>query len=168
MSLLVNQIHKNLEGNQDQHGRNNLLASYIHYCFHLPTAEPAMPPTGGATPAYELPIQYATLSRATARPSTLHLARSKSISNSNPDLASTPTSPDEEVQRIIGSKASDRGSNRMSAFVDSATFCSAPTRQIAKKLLHEELALQWVVSTSTVREAALQQAWFFFQLMVRI
>uniref|UniRef100_A0A673YNF0 Dedicator of cytokinesis 6 n=1 Tax=Salmo trutta TaxID=8032 RepID=A0A673YNF0_SALTR len=125
MSLLVNQIHKNLEGNQDQHGRNNLLASYIHYCFHLPTSEP-------------LPIQYATLSRATARPSTLHLARSKSISNSNPDLASTPTSPDEEVQRIISSK-----------------------------LLHEELALQWVVSTSTVREAALQQAWFFFQLMTK-
>lgn len=49
-------------------------------------------------------MQYATLSRATARPSSLHLARSKSISNSNPDLASTPVSPDEEVQRIIGSK----------------------------------------------------------------
>ena len=46
MALLVNQIHKNLEGNQDQHGRNNLLASYIHYCFRLPTAEPAMPPSG--------------------------------------------------------------------------------------------------------------------------
>uniref|UniRef100_A0A4W5QYA4 Dedicator of cytokinesis 6 n=1 Tax=Hucho hucho TaxID=62062 RepID=A0A4W5QYA4_9TELE len=138
MSLLVNQIHKNLEGNQDQHGRNNLLASYIHYCFHLPTCPPLLPDPGGATPAYELPIQYATLSRATTRPSTLHLARSKSISNSNPDLASTPTSPDEEVQRIIGSK-----------------------------LLHEELALQWVVSTSTVREAALQQAWFFFQLMTK-
>uniref|UniRef100_A0A673WMV6 Dedicator of cytokinesis 6 n=1 Tax=Salmo trutta TaxID=8032 RepID=A0A673WMV6_SALTR len=201
MSLLVNQIHKNLEGNQDQHGRNNLLASYIHYCFHLPTCPPLLPDPGGATPAYELPIQYATLSRATARPSTLHLACSKSISNSNPDLASTPTSPDEEVQRIIASKgidrshswvnsayapggsravlrrdtnftcelkqASDRGCNRMSAFVDSATFCSAPTRQIAKKLLHEELALQWVVSTSTVREAALQQAWFFFQLMTK-
>lgn len=46
MALLVNQIHKNLEGNQDQHGRNNLLASYIQYCFRLPTAEPAVPPTG--------------------------------------------------------------------------------------------------------------------------
>ena len=51
-------------------------------------------------------MQYATLSRATARPSSLHLSRSKSISNSNPDLASTPVSPDEEVQRIIGSKVS--------------------------------------------------------------
>lgn len=53
-----------------------------------------------------MPIQYATLSRATARPSSLHLSRSKSISNSNPDLATTPVSPDEEVQRIIGSKVS--------------------------------------------------------------
>lgn len=46
MALLVNQMHKNLEGNQDQHGRNNLLASYIHYCFRLPTAEPTIPPSG--------------------------------------------------------------------------------------------------------------------------
>uniref|UniRef100_A0A7N6FD66 Dedicator of cytokinesis 6 n=1 Tax=Anabas testudineus TaxID=64144 RepID=A0A7N6FD66_ANATE len=158
MALLVNQIHKNLEGNQDQHGRNNLLASYIHYCFRLPTAEPTVPP---------MPMQYATLSRATARPSSLHLSRSKSISNSNPDLASTPVSPDEEVQRIIGSKANDRSCNRMSAFLDSVALFSVPTRQITKKLLHEELALQWVVSTSTVREAALQQAWFFFQLMTK-
>uniref|UniRef100_A0A8C9XV20 Dedicator of cytokinesis 6 n=1 Tax=Sander lucioperca TaxID=283035 RepID=A0A8C9XV20_SANLU len=177
MALLVNQIHKNLEGIQDQHGRNNLLLSYIHYCFRLPTAEPA---------SYEMPMQYATLSRATARPSSLHLSRSKSISNSNPDLASTPISPDEEVQRIIGSKvscirlskwvilmcdssgkANDRSCNRMSAFLDSVALFSVPPRQITKKLLHEELALQWVVSTSAVREAALQQAWFFFQLMTK-
>ncbi|KAI4822148.1 hypothetical protein KUCAC02_007709 [Chaenocephalus aceratus] len=200
MSLLINQIHKNLEGNQDQHGRNNLLSSYIHYCFRLPTAEPPVPPTAGKQ-SYDIPMQYATLSRVTARPSSLHLARSKSISNSNPDLASTPVSPDEEVQRIIGSKgidrshswvnsayapggsrsvlrrnpnsscelkqASDRSCNRMSAFLDSVALFSVPPRQITKKLLHEELSLQWVVSTSTVREAVLQQAWFFFQLMTK-
>uniref|UniRef100_A0A7N6FKZ0 Dedicator of cytokinesis 6 n=1 Tax=Anabas testudineus TaxID=64144 RepID=A0A7N6FKZ0_ANATE len=164
MALLVNQIHKNLEGNQDQHGRNNLLASYIHYCFRLPTAEPTVPP---------MPMQYATLSRATARPSSLHLSRSKSISNSNPDLASTPVSPDEEVQRIIGSKGIDRSHS----WVNSA-YAPGGSRSVLrrnpnsscelKQLLHEELALQWVVSTSTVREAALQQAWFFFQLMVSI
>ncbi|XP_051569546.1 dedicator of cytokinesis protein 7-like isoform X3 [Myxocyprinus asiaticus] len=166
MALLVNQIHKNLEGNQDHHGRNNLLASFIHYCFHLPTTELVSPPIVGAAP-YELPIQYATLSRATARPSSLLLSRSRSISNSNPDLASTPATPDEEVQRIIGSKAIERGCNRMSAFIETASFLCPPSRQIAKKLLHEELALQWVVSTSTLREASLQQAWFFFQLMVK-
>ncbi|XP_023204664.1 dedicator of cytokinesis protein 7-like isoform X1 [Xiphophorus maculatus] len=165
MALLVNQIHKNLEGNQDQHGRNNLLASYVHYVFRLPTAEPIMPPAG-AHP-YEMPVQYATLSRATGRPSSLHLSRSKSISNSNPDLATTPISPDEEVQRIIGSKASDHSCNRMSAFLDSVALLTVPTRPITKKLLHEELALQWVVSTSAVREATLQQAWFFFQLMTK-
>uniref|UniRef100_A0A671S093 Dedicator of cytokinesis protein 7-like n=1 Tax=Sinocyclocheilus anshuiensis TaxID=1608454 RepID=A0A671S093_9TELE len=154
MALLVNQIHKNLEGNQDHHGRNSLLSSYIHYCFHLPTTEPVSPP-------------YATLSRAMARPSSLLLSRSKSLSNSNPDLASTPATPDEEVQRIIGSKASERPCNRMSAFIETASILCPPSRQIAKKLLHEELVLQWVVSTSTVREASLQQAWFFFQLMVK-
>lgn len=56
--------------------------------------------------SYQMPVQYATISRATGRPSSLHLSRSKSISNSNPDLATTPVSPDEEVQRIIGSKVS--------------------------------------------------------------
>uniref|UniRef100_A0A8C8FR99 Dedicator of cytokinesis 6 n=1 Tax=Oncorhynchus tshawytscha TaxID=74940 RepID=A0A8C8FR99_ONCTS len=171
MSLLVNQIHKNLEGNQDQHGRNNLLASYIHYCFHLPTCPPLLPDPGGATPAYELPIQYATLSRATARPSTLHLARSKSISNSNPDLASTPTSPDEEVQRIIASKLCYAGTPTSPVSSSRCQQPSFPTFNYLPTpppwLLHEELALQWVVSTSTVREAALQQAWFFFQLMTK-
>ncbi|XP_068192082.1 dedicator of cytokinesis protein 7 isoform X1 [Antennarius striatus] len=200
MSLLVSQIHKNLEGNHDQHGRNNLLASYIQHCFRLPTAEPTVPQTAG-THSYEVPLQYSTLSRTAARPSSLLLSRSKSISNSNPDLATTPVSPDEEVQRIMGSKgidrshswvnsayapggsrsvlrrnpnsscelkqANDRTCNRMSAYLDSVALFSVPTRQIAKKLLHEELALQWVVSTSVVREAALQQAWFFFQLMTK-
>uniref|UniRef100_A0A3Q3R0N4 Dedicator of cytokinesis 6 n=1 Tax=Monopterus albus TaxID=43700 RepID=A0A3Q3R0N4_MONAL len=159
MALLVNQVHKNLEGNQDQHSRNNLLASYIHYCFRLPTS-------------YEMTMQYATLSRATARPSSLHLSRSKSISNSNPDLASTPVTPDEEVQRIMGSKGIDRSHS----WVNSA-YAPGGSRSVLrrnpnsscelKQLLHEELALQWVVSTSTVREATLQQAWFFFQLMTK-
>uniref|UniRef100_A0A3P8WZM9 Dedicator of cytokinesis 6 n=1 Tax=Cynoglossus semilaevis TaxID=244447 RepID=A0A3P8WZM9_CYNSE len=186
MALLVNQMHKNLEGNQDQHGRNNLLASYIHYCFRLPTAEPTVPP---------MPIQYATLTRAPARPSSLHLSRSKSISNSNPDLATTPVSPDEEVQRIIGSKGIDRSHSWVnSAYAPggsrsvlrrnpnsscelkqvqnpffSLTFflSSSPLSPPSLSLLHEELALQWVVSTSAVREAALQQAWFFFQLMTK-
>ncbi|XP_035384992.1 dedicator of cytokinesis protein 7-like isoform X7 [Electrophorus electricus] len=168
MALLVNQIHKNLEGSQDQHGRSSLLTSYVHYCFHLPTTETVSPPSGG--PPYDLPIHYATLSRATGRPTSLHLSRSKSISNSNPDLASTPTSPDEEVQRIIGNKGIDRSHS----WVNPAYAPGGPRAVLRrnpnsscdlKQLLHEELALQWVVSTSTVREAALQQAWFFFQIM---
>ncbi|KAJ0057836.1 hypothetical protein NL108_002959, partial [Boleophthalmus pectinirostris] len=194
MALLVNQIHKNLDGNQDQHGRNNLLASYIQYCFHLPTADPPIPPSGKCP---NNPF-FATLSRATGRPSSLHLSRSKSISNSNPDLVTTPVSPDEEVQRIIGNKGIDRshswvnsayapGGSRSVLRRNPNSSCDLkqvpnplspfPTPSLSsppsitaiksKYLLHEELALQWVVSTSTVREAALQQAWFFFQLMAK-
>ncbi|XP_062827498.1 dedicator of cytokinesis protein 6 isoform X1 [Anolis carolinensis] len=201
IAVMVNQIHKSLENSQDQHGRNHLLASYIFYVFRLPVAElnlpePGMPPQSG-------PIQYATLSRTTGRPVSLNLSRSKSISNSNPDLTTTPNSPDEEVQKIISSKgidrshswvnsayapggpksvlrrnhpnsstdlkqAAERAPNRISSYLEGSTFPPAiPMRPTTRKLLHEELALQWVVSTSSVREAALHQAWFFFQLMVK-
>ena len=38
------------------------------------------------------------------RPASLYLARSKSISSSNPDLAVAPGSVDDEVSRILASK----------------------------------------------------------------
>ncbi|TFJ98337.1 sodium-dependent phosphate transporter 1 [Platysternon megacephalum] len=199
MAVMVNQIHRGLEASQGQHVHNPLLAAYIHFAFRLP-AEP--PPAGdeAGTPPQGAAIQCATLSRATARPASLNLSRSKSISNSNPDLATTPGSPDHEVQQILGSKgidrshswvnsayapgrpkavlrrnppsssadltqACERSSNRLSSFLERSSAPAAPTRPTAKKLLHEELALQWVVSTSTVREAVIRQAWFFFRLL---
>uniref|UniRef100_A0A670KHJ3 Dedicator of cytokinesis 6 n=1 Tax=Podarcis muralis TaxID=64176 RepID=A0A670KHJ3_PODMU len=163
MAVMVNQIHKNLDSSQDQHGHNHLLASYIFYVFRLPVAEPGLPGI-----AQSVWFHYATLSRTTGRPVSLNLSRSKSISNSNPDLTTTPNSPDEEVQKIVGSKAAERAPNRISSYLENSTFPPAtPMRSTTKKLLHEELALQWVVSTSSVREAALHQAWFFFQLMVK-
>uniref|UniRef100_A0A7N4NTZ0 Dedicator of cytokinesis 6 n=1 Tax=Sarcophilus harrisii TaxID=9305 RepID=A0A7N4NTZ0_SARHA len=55
------------------------------------------------------PLSCATLSRAPGRPSSLHLSRSKSISSSNPDLASSPCSPDEEVTRILACKVGAGG-----------------------------------------------------------
>ncbi|XP_069498129.1 dedicator of cytokinesis protein 7 isoform X12 [Ambystoma mexicanum] len=136
MASIVNRLHKNLETNQDQHGRNNLLASYIYYVFRLPNTDPhsQSPGPGGLGGS----MHYATMARSAARPASLNLNRSRSLSNSNPDISGTPTSPDDEVRSIIGSK-----------------------------LFHEELALQWVVCSGSVREAALQQGWFFFELMVK-
>ena len=32
--------------------------------------------------------------------------------------------------------------------------------------MHEELVLQWVVSSGSTRELALANAWFFFELIV--
>lgn len=49
-------------------------------------------------------MQAATLARGSGRPASLYLARSKSISSSNPDLAVVPGSVDDEVSRILASK----------------------------------------------------------------
>ncbi|XP_030401659.1 dedicator of cytokinesis protein 6 isoform X3 [Gopherus evgoodei] len=164
MAIMVNQIHRGLEASQGQHGHNPLLAAYVHFAFRLPAETPPAGNKAG-TPPQGAAIQCATLSRATGRPATLSLSRSKSISNSNPDLATAPGSPDDEVQKILGSKACERSSNRLSSFLERSSAPAAPSRPTAKKLLHEELALQWVVSTSTVREAVIRQAWFFFRLV---
>ncbi|XP_030062500.1 dedicator of cytokinesis protein 7 isoform X5 [Microcaecilia unicolor] len=136
MASIVNRLHKNLEGSQDQHGRNNLLASYIYYVFRLPNSDPNSPSPGPGGLGGSM--HYATMARTAARPASLNLIRSRSLSNSNPDISGTPASPDDEVRSIIGGK-----------------------------LLHEELALQWVVCSGSVREASLQQGWFFFELMVK-
>ncbi|XP_073090158.1 dedicator of cytokinesis protein 7 isoform X9 [Manis javanica] len=136
MASIINRLHKNLEGNHDQHGRNSLLASYIYYVFRLPNTYPNSPSPGPGGLGGS--VHYATMARSAVRPASLNLNRSRSLSNSNPDISGTPTSPDDEVRSIIGSK-----------------------------LFHEELALQWVVCSGSVRESALQQGWFFFELMVK-
>lgn len=53
-------------------------------------------------------VQAATLARGPGRPASLYLARSKSISSSNPDLAVAPGSVDDEVSRILASKVGCR------------------------------------------------------------
>uniref|UniRef100_A0A8B9F5S9 Dedicator of cytokinesis 7 n=1 Tax=Amazona collaria TaxID=241587 RepID=A0A8B9F5S9_9PSIT len=188
MASIINRLHKNLDGNQDQHGRNSLLASYIYYVFR----------PGGLGGS----VHYATMARSAVRPASLNLNRSRSLSNSNPDISGTPTSPDDEVRSIIGSKGLDRsnswvntggpkaapwGSNpspsaestqvvsSVEVFLAlfslmfpcriSSFWCLLPLWRFG--LFHEELALQWVVCSGSVREAALQQAWFFFELMVK-
>ncbi|XP_065206218.1 dedicator of cytokinesis protein 7 [Planococcus citri] len=41
------------------------------------------------------------------------------------------------------------------------------SRSDAAKLLHEEIALQWVVTSGTAREYAVTNSWFFFDLMIK-
>uniref|UniRef100_A0A8B9F9Z5 Dedicator of cytokinesis 7 n=1 Tax=Amazona collaria TaxID=241587 RepID=A0A8B9F9Z5_9PSIT len=166
MASIINRLHKNLDGNQDQHGRNSLLASYIYYVFRLPNTYPNSPSPGPGGLGGS--VHYATMARSAVRPASLNLNRSRSLSNSNPDISGTPTSPDDEVRSIIGSKATDRSCNRMSSHTETSSFLQTLTGRLpTKKLFHEELALQWVVCSGSVREAALQQAWFFFELMVK-
>uniref|UniRef100_A0A8C6W0W8 Dedicator of cytokinesis 7 n=1 Tax=Nothobranchius furzeri TaxID=105023 RepID=A0A8C6W0W8_NOTFU len=148
MASVVNRLHKYLDTSQDIHGRNSLLSSYIHYVFRLPSTDPNSPSPGPGGLGGS--VHYATMARSAVRPASLNLSRSRSLSNSNPDISGTPTSPDDEVRSIIGSKHG----------LEEATLKML-------HLFHEELALQWVVSSGSVREGALQQAWFFFELMVK-
>uniref|UniRef100_A0A672J8Z7 Dedicator of cytokinesis 7 n=1 Tax=Salarias fasciatus TaxID=181472 RepID=A0A672J8Z7_SALFA len=156
MASIVNRLHKYLDTSQDMHGRNSLLSSYIHYVFRLPSTDPNSPSPGPGGLGGS--VHYATMARSAVRPASLNLNRSRSLSNSNPDISGTPTSPDDEVRSIIGSKV-----RSMVFSVDRLrmSFCGF------MNLFHEELALQWVVSSGSVREGALQQAWFFFELMVK-
>uniref|UniRef100_A0A674DWM0 Dedicator of cytokinesis 7 n=1 Tax=Salmo trutta TaxID=8032 RepID=A0A674DWM0_SALTR len=149
MASIVNRLHKYLDTSQDMHGRNSLLSSYIYYVFRLPNMDPNFPSPGPGGLGGS--VHYATMARSAQRPASLNLNRSRSLSNSNPDISGTPTSPDDEVRSIIGSKVRD----------------TPQTRPGIHYLFHEELALQWVVSSGSVREGALQQAWFFFELMVK-
>ncbi|XP_045063668.1 dedicator of cytokinesis protein 7-like isoform X8 [Coregonus clupeaformis] len=198
MASIVNRLHKYLDTSQDMHGRNSLLSSYVYYVFRLPNTDPNSPSSG---PGLGGSVHYATMARSAQRPASLNLNRSRSLSNSNPDISGTPTSPDDEVRSIIGSKGLDRSNswvhtmgcmstpwrsspgsasdtnsmqamercgNRMSSHAESASFLQTLTGRLpTKKLFHEELALQWVVSSGIVREGAIQQAWFFFELMVK-
>uniref|UniRef100_A0A8C7S4S4 Dedicator of cytokinesis 7 n=1 Tax=Oncorhynchus mykiss TaxID=8022 RepID=A0A8C7S4S4_ONCMY len=166
MASIVNRLHKYLDTSQDMHGRNGLLSSYIYYVFRLPNMDPNFPSPGPGGLGGS--VHYATMARSAQRPASLNLNRSRSLSNSNPDISGTPTSPDDEVRSIIGSKAMERCGNRMSSHTESTSFLQTLTGRLpTKKLFHEELALQWVVSSGSVREGALQQAWFFFELMVK-
>ncbi|XP_044901668.1 dedicator of cytokinesis protein 6 isoform X2 [Felis catus] len=199
MAHVVSLVHRSLEAAQDARGHCPLLAAYVHYAFRLPGTEPNFP--SGAPP---VAVQAATLARGPGRPASLYLARSKSISSSNPDLAVAPGSVDDEVSRILASKGIDRShswvnsayapggskavlrrappycgadprqaidcsSSRTSFYLEGSSLAPPATqpRPTVQKLLHEELALQWVVSGSAVRETVLQHAWFFFQLMVK-
>ncbi|XP_012889405.1 PREDICTED: dedicator of cytokinesis protein 6 [Dipodomys ordii] len=197
MAHVVSLVHRSLEAGQDGRAHCPLLAAYVHYAFRLPGTECSLP--GGAPP---VTVQAATLAHGSSRPTSLYLARSKSISSSNPDLAVAPGSVDDEVSRILANKgvdrshswvnsayapggskavlrrappfcgaeprqASDRSSSRASSYLEASAPPASRPRPTVHKLLHEELALQWVVSGSAVREAVLQHAWFFFQLMVK-
>uniref|UniRef100_A0A8C4WTC3 Dedicator of cytokinesis 6 n=1 Tax=Gopherus evgoodei TaxID=1825980 RepID=A0A8C4WTC3_9SAUR len=164
MAIMVNQIHRGLEASQGQHGHNPLLAAYVHFAFRLPAETP---PAGNSEHGGTGPPGGPLTSMG------LCVLVGAGISNSNPDLATAPGSPDDEVQKILGSKVrpalavpQGRGTQHPQPLPCSAALHPLGWNQPpGLPLLHEELALQWVVSTSTVREAVIRQAWFFFRLV---
>uniref|UniRef100_A0A914X6L0 Dedicator of cytokinesis protein 7 n=1 Tax=Plectus sambesii TaxID=2011161 RepID=A0A914X6L0_9BILA len=126
-----------LDGFCDSHGRSSLLTTYIHY-HKIANRDP---PNG----------HYATA------PSTNYRAsRNRRTSSSNPDLNS-PDGQDMLLDIIKGFEKS--ASVRADSVADDRTGCG--------RMMHEELALQWVVSNGSAREMACLNAWFFFELMIK-
>uniref|UniRef100_A0A2I3SJT7 Dedicator of cytokinesis 8 n=1 Tax=Pan troglodytes TaxID=9598 RepID=A0A2I3SJT7_PANTR len=134
---IANSLHNSKDLSKDQHGRNCLLASYVHYVFRLPEVQRDVPKSGAPT-ALPDPRSYHTYGRTSAAAVSSKLLQARVISSSNPDLAGTHSAADEEVKNIMSSKH-----------------------------FHEELALQMVVSTGMVRETVFKYAWFFFELLVK-
>ncbi|XP_033093064.1 dedicator of cytokinesis protein 8 isoform X3 [Trachypithecus francoisi] len=165
---IANSLHNSKDLSKDQHGRNCLLASYVHYVFRLPELQRDVPKSGAPT---ALPDpRYHTYGRTSAAAVSSKLLQARVMSSSNPDLAGTHSAADEEVKNIMSSKIADRNCSRMSYYCsgnsDVPSSTTAP-RPASKKHFHEELALQMVVSTGMVRETVFKYAWFFFELLVK-
>ncbi|XP_016816002.3 dedicator of cytokinesis protein 8 isoform X2 [Pan troglodytes] len=166
---IANSLHNSKDLSKDQHGRNCLLASYVHYVFRLPEVQRDVPKSGAPT-ALPDPRSYHTYGRTSAAAVSSKLLQARVISSSNPDLAGTHSAADEEVKNIMSSKIADRNCSRMSYYCsgnNDAPSSTAAPRPASKKHFHEELALQMVVSTGMVRETVFKYAWFFFELLVK-
>nr|XP_006137919.1 dedicator of cytokinesis protein 8 isoform X1 [Pelodiscus sinensis] len=167
---IVNSLHNSKDLSKDQHGRNCLLASYIYYVFRLPEPQQDIARLGAAGSANLPESRYYTCGRTSAVSVGSKLLQSRVMSCSNPDIAGVQTATDEEVKNIMSSKVADRGSSRMSFYIepnnDTSNTCASP-RPTNKKHFHEELALQMVVSTGMVRETVFKYAWFFFELLIK-
>ncbi|XP_059744916.1 dedicator of cytokinesis protein 8 isoform X4 [Bos taurus] len=166
--VTANSLHNSKGLGKDQHGRNCLLASYVHYVFRLPEPQRDMPKSGGPT---VLPDpRYHTYGRTSAAAVSSKLLQARVMSSSNPDLAGPHCAADEEVKSIMSSKIADRSCNRMSYYCSSNSDAPSSTtapRPVSKKHFHEELALQMVVSTGMVKETVFKYSWFFFELLVK-
>ncbi|XP_061585333.1 dedicator of cytokinesis protein 8 isoform X2 [Cololabis saira] len=167
---IVNSLHNSQELVRDQLGRNSLLATYLYWVLRLPD-----PPCDvqNAGPGVSIPAtesRYSTMGRATAATVASTLLGSRIRSSSNPDIPGPHCSAeDAEVKSILAAKGLNNPGSRMSTYVDVNNHQSptGSTRPSNRKLFHEELALQMVVSTGVCRENAYKYAWFFFELLVK-
>eukprot|EP00062_Callorhinchus_milii_P008194 gi/632950629/ref/XP_007890827.1/ PREDICTED: dedicator of cytokinesis protein 8 isoform X3 [Callorhinchus milii] len=167
---IVISLHNSPDLSKDQHGRNCLLASYVYYVFRLPDTLNDLANAVPVTTPVCMESRYYTVGRSTAALVGSKLLQSRLMSNSNPDIAGAQASPDEEVKNIMSSKGMDRSGVRMSSYVEVNSYfqnACAVGRSSNRKLFHEELALQMVVSTGMVRENVFKYAWFFFELLVK-
>ncbi|XP_063863721.1 dedicator of cytokinesis protein 7-like isoform X4 [Scylla paramamosain] len=160
IGTIVNRVSGLLEDKNDQHGRNSILLSYVAYQSTLPHPDDSPPtPVGPQHPHHPPP------------PSSVPTHRKYSRSSSNPDLG---LDVDAEIGGIFA-RGLDR-TNSMRTDNDEEQLIMRGSnyenlitlqRSSGRKLTHEEVALQWVVSNGKGRDMALANSWFFFELMIK-
>uniref|UniRef100_A0A670KC74 Dedicator of cytokinesis 8 n=1 Tax=Podarcis muralis TaxID=64176 RepID=A0A670KC74_PODMU len=162
-AAIVNSLHNSKDLSKDLHGRNCLLASYVYYVFRLPEVQRDAIRLGIAFGTNLAESRYYTYGRTTAFSVGSRLLQSRATSCSNPDIAGTQASTDEEVRNIMSSKVRCKKAEIQDGF---HFWCLLLLHPVANHF-HEELALQMVVSTGIVRESVFKYAWFFFELLIK-
>ncbi|KAG0718406.1 Dedicator of cytokinesis protein 7 [Chionoecetes opilio] len=150
IGTIVNRVSGLLEDKNDQHGRNGILLSYVAYQSTLPHPDDSPhTPVGPQHPQHPPP------------PSSVPTQRKYSRSSSNPDLG---LDVDAEIGGIFA-----RGLDRTNSMRTGSNYENLITlqRSSGRKLTHEEVALQWVVSNGKGKDMALANSWFFFELMIK-
>ncbi|XP_054707332.1 dedicator of cytokinesis protein 7-like [Uloborus diversus] len=161
ISMVVNSITSGLEQLNDRHSRNSLLVTYASYQCTVPHHTSSI--YGSATSeSNQIGLGYGTIGRHLSTP--IHRS-CFGRSNSNPDIVSYADA-DGEVSSILCRGLDRTASMRAAAVIQDNVLCAISLSQ-TRKVLHEELALQCVVSSGTSRELILRNAWFFFDLIIR-
>ncbi|XP_065103282.1 dedicator of cytokinesis protein 8 isoform X2 [Paramisgurnus dabryanus] len=166
---VVNSLHNSQELGKDHQGRNCLLATYLYFVFRLPDTQHEIHTTGPGGLMAHPEARYSTLTRTTATTVGYMLLQSRIRSSSNPDIPAPQSPEDNEVLNILAKGLNHPGGRTSTAvnLTSASQSSSGSTRPVNKKLFHEELALQMVVSTGVCRENVYKYAWFFFELLVK-
>ncbi|XP_071486500.1 dedicator of cytokinesis protein 7-like [Diadema antillarum] len=181
MADIVDRLHVLLDNRLDNHGRNSLLASFVHYVFRPPDADDDSLVAGkthgsqvfiglaSGTPTQSMNFSnYGTV----ARSNSLNFKHRPSLRNSSASL-SIPPSPEDDMDAILHNRfgserqGSARSPNRSVTGMGNVPVIGLGGRVPPRKLVHEELTLQFVVSNGKAKEKALNRAWFFFELIVK-
>nr|CAD7445964.1 unnamed protein product [Timema bartmani] len=148
ITMIVRNVTALQEGHHDQHGRHSLLTTYLSYQCMLPH-----------------PIQAELASLQDRGYTSFPSNRTKHIrSSSNPDIHNFVSGDDAEINSLM------RGLDRTSSMREGPSqenMLYGEPRSHPLKVAHEELALQWVVSSGAAREFAMANAWFLFEMIVK-
>ncbi|XP_071850435.1 dedicator of cytokinesis protein 7-like isoform X2 [Apostichopus japonicus] len=175
ISKIVSRVHILLDKNQDSHGRNNLLSSFLHYVFIPPdlddegTVVAGQPPRSPTSPSFNIPSGYSTL---VSRSTSLNF-KNRAIRPTSASL-SIPSSPDQDIEAFLENqfsnldpKVSPNRYSQSATGMGNVPVVGYGGRPPPKKLIHEEIALQLVVSNGDMKEKTFTHAWFFFDIMTK-